>query len=325
MILSGDVGGTKTRIAVYSIEDGRPRRHQAETFSSRDYSSLEEILASFLEKYSLSVKKACLGVPGPVISGHVSTTNLPWKLSEKKIAEHLRIDSLKLVNDIVAIAAAVPHLQKEDLITIHRGAPEGEESVFGVLAPGTGFGQGFLCRVSGKNHVFASEGGHADFAPVQEIEVELLHYLKKKYGRVSYERILSGPGLVNITMFLRDRGFAGGPEGLKELLQEDDPAAIISQRGISGECEICSRALDIFASILGAEAGNMALRLLATGGVYLGGGIPPKISVKLLEGKTLQSYLDKGRLSYLVEKTPLHIIRDDCAALLGAASIAAEW
>jgi glucokinase len=325
LILAGDIGGTKARFALYSKKHELFSRQQTETYSSSDFSSLEEIARNFLNKHNESVNTACFGVPGPVVNGCAQTTNLPWQLREDQIARSLDLNAVKLVNDLTAVAAAIPHFSSEDLFTLHEGVKtQSKNNIFAVLAPGTGLGQGFLRDMSGVQHVLASEGGHNDFSPTTELEIELLRYLRSKFKRVSYERVLSGPGLVNIYTFLKETSYGPEPPELNKLLQEGDPAAIISGAGQSGEYEICVKALDIFASVLGAQAGNLVLTLIATGGIYLGGGIPPKICKKLADGTAVKAYLNKGRLSYLVKKTPLHVIRDDYAALLGAASIAAK-
>lgn len=325
MILACDVGGTKVRLAIYSYQDNTFQRHETETYSSRNYSSLEEIVKLFLEKHQFPIESACFGVPGPVVGGSAQPTNLPWEIFEKQLVKSLGISKVKLVNDLAATTAAIPYFSTEDLMVLHPGhSEEAEEKIFAILAPGTGLGQGFLVVNSSGQHVLASEGGHTDFAPSNDLEIELFNYLKNKFGHVSYERILSGPGLINIYNFLEDENYAGEPEELAQRFQKEDPAAVISKAGQSAEFEICVKALDIFISILGAQAGNLVLTLLATSGVYLGGGIPPKICEKLKDGTTVKSYLNKGRLSYFVEKVPLYVIRDDYAALLGAASIAAK-
>jgi glucokinase len=326
MILAGDTGGTKTRLALYQIKDGNLVRRCIETFVSSAYSGLAELAVKFLKKHNVSVDKACFGVPGPVINGVAQTTNLPWILKENDIARALNIPRIKLVNDLVATTAAVPHLPPDRLHILHKGREtDWQDSMCAVLAPGTGLGQAFLQCKSGQFQVFASEGGHVDFAPTNEIEVELFQYLKTKFERVSYERVLCGPGLVNIYTFLKDTGYAPEPPELSRRLQEEDAAAVISAAGQAGEFEICVKALDIFASVLGAQAGNLALTLMTTGGVFLGGGIPPKIVNKLADGTTVAAYLNKGRLSDLVKSTSLGVILDDHAAVLGAAHLAAVF
>jgi len=324
MILAGDTGGTKTRLALYEAEGGKFRRLHTETFVSRDYSGLEVVIQKFLEKHHVSVRQACFGVPGPVVNGEAKTTNLPWKLNENQIARTVGIPAIRLVNDLVATTAAIPYFAADDLVVLHEGKAEKNKAICAVLAPGTGLGEAFLYHDGARYHVLASEGGHVDFAPNSEMEIKLLQHLKKNHSHVSYERVLCGPGLFNIYTFLRDTGNAPEPPELAARFDGNDPSAVISQAGLAGEFSICVKTLDIFASILGAQAGNLVLTMLATGGVYLGGGIPPKILKKLTEGGTLAAYFDKGRLSDLVKNTPLYVIRDDHAALLGAASLAAE-
>ncbi len=340
MILAGDVGGTKTRLAFCQIEDGRIIKQQTETFVSLDYSCLEEVVQSFVNMHDISVTKSCFGVPGPVVNGEAKATKLPWHFKEDRISSALNIPTVKLVNDLVATAAAVPHLMPEDLYVLYEGESSGStaddqlqnrdsgsgngDGVIGVLAPGTGLGQAYIYTNAGQRHIMASEGGHVDLAPTNEVEVKLLQYMKSKFDHVSYDRVLSGPGLSSIYTFLKETGFASEPPELEKRLREEDPGKVITSTGKTGEYELCAEAINIFASLLGAQAGNMALNLLTTGGIYLGGGIPAGIYEKLADGITVNSYLNKGRLSYLVEKTPLYVVLDDHTALLGAAYIAAE-
>lgn len=331
MLLAGDVGGTKTRLALYDMTTSngmiKLSRGPLETFDSKSASSLEELVARFLSAHNASVAAACIGIPGPVSRGTVKTTNLPWSLlNEQQLVRALKIPLVKLVNDLTATVASIPALREEDLITLHAGNPDRDRNVFAIVAPGTGLGQGYLyVDDSGAIHPLASEGGHVEFAPRDDLEIELLNYLRAKLKkRVSVERVLCGPGLVNIYLFLKDTGYAPEPTALSERLQREDPAAVISKSGISGEFELCAKALEIFCSLLGSHAGDTVLTYLSTGGLYLGGGIPPKIISKIQEGGLVQSYLRKGRLSHCVEMTPLSVIRDDTAALLGAASIAAR-
>ncbi len=340
MILAGDVGGTKTRLAFCRLENGRIIRQQTDTYVSREYSCLEEVVRNFINKYDVSATKSCFGVPGPVVNGEAKATKLPWHFKEEQISNELNIPTVKLVNDLVATAAAIPHLMPEDLHVLHEGGPPGStaedqsqsrisgsgngENVIGVLAPGTGLGQAYVYTNAGQRFIMASEGGHADFAPTNEVEVELFQYMKSKYDHVSYDRILSGPGLNSIYTFLKETGFAPEPPELEKRLREEDPGRVITTTGKTGEYELCAETLNIFASILGAQAGNMVLDLMATGGIYLGGGIPAGIYKKLADGTTVNSFLKKGRLSYMVEKTPLYVILDDHTALLGAAYIASE-
>ncbi len=331
-ILAGDAGGTKTRLALYRVSNLIARdsfKCTAVTdFESGSEGSLEAIVRAFLEMHDCvgRVRAACIGVPGPIVHGTVRATNLPWQIEEKAFAADLGIAAFKLVNDHVATAAAMPLLGPDDTAVLHPGLEDREKRVFALLAPGTGLGQAYLLLDEhGRHRPFPSEGGHVEFAPRDELEFDLLKYLRGKLGsRVSIERVLSGPGLVNIYTFLRDRSYCEEPDSLREeTAASRQPAAVISGHGISGRYPICVRALDIFAGLLGSRAGDVVLTYLSTGGIYLGGGIPPKILGKLREGKTVEGYLRKGRLSPLVESTPLRVILDDRAALLGAASIAA--
>jgi glucokinase len=322
MILVGDVGGTKTRLALYESKKEKMIRLEKEDFPSADYQGLEGIINDFLKKRKIEVDAACFGVPGPVSNGESSATNLPWLLSERSIMQQTPIKKAKIINDLAALTSAVPHLTSDELAVLYPGTAPNKNAPRAVLAPGTGFGEAFLYFDGERYHVHASEGGHVDFAPNTELEIELLKYLQKKFGHVSYERVLCGPGLVNIYEFLKHSGFAPEPPELQARFESEDDAAVISTSGQAGEFPICVKALDMFVSMLGAQAGNMVLNLLAIGGAYLGGGIPPKISKKLSDGSILHSYLDKGRLRPVVEKAPLYLIKDDHAALLGAAYVA---
>ncbi len=322
MILAGDVGGTKARLALYQLQDGSFVRQHTETFHSPDFSGLEEVVQTFLRKHKAAVSKVCIGIPAPIVEGKAKPANLAWELDEARLAQTLGINAVRLVNDLVATTAALPFLHHDDLVVLHRGELSGKEKIYGVLAPGTGLGEGFLIRGAHQHEAIGSEGGHTDFAPTNETEIALLQYLLDKHKRVSYERVLSGPGLVNIYNFLKDTKRSHEPAELAARMREDNQAAVISNAALNYEFEICAQALDIFASVLGAQAGNMVLTVWAMGGIYLGGGMPPKILPKLMDGTVVSSYLNKGRLASLVSKAPLYVIRDDHAALLGAAYLA---
>jgi glucokinase len=331
-ILAGDAGGTNTRLALYEWTPPRGRNslkcRSVSVFDSRSAPSLAEIVRRFLDQHVSTgrIEAACIGLPGPIVAGTVRATNLPWLIVEKELAGNLGISRFRLVNDHVATAAAIPLLGPDDTAVLHPGLEDREKRVFALLAPGTGLGQAYLW-VDEQDciHPFPSEGGHVEFAPRDALEFDLLNYLLDKFrSRVSIERVLCGPGLVNIYSFLRDRRYHEEPDSLRnEIAASRHPAAIISAYGMSGRFPICVRALDIFAGLLGSRAGDVVLTYLCTGGMYFGGGMPPKILGKLREGGVVDAYLRKGRLSPLVESTPLRVILDDRAALLGAASIAA--
>jgi glucokinase len=327
-LLAGDVGGTKTRLAIYDrAGDAFELRHMA-VYESSASPTLETVVQAFLGEHppAQPIEAACFGIPGPVVRGLVRTTNLPWVLEERSLAANLNVPKIRLVNDLAATAAALPLLGPADLITLHPGLQEREREVYAVVAPGTGLGQAFLIRgAGGRYHPFPTEGGHVEFAPKDELEFDLLTYLQSRLRkRVSVERVLSGPGILNIYAFFRERRNLEEPEALREeIASAPAPAAVVSEHGLKGTHDICVQALDLFARLLGSHAGDAVLTYLSTGGMFLGGGIPPKLAAKLQEGGTVAAYLHKGRLSPMVAMTPLHVIRDDRAALLGAASIAA--
>ncbi|MCA9744039.1 glucokinase [candidate division KSB1 bacterium] len=324
MILAGDIGGTNVRFALFDHHHGVFVRKVIEKYQSNDFADLPEAVLHFLKSHSASITSAAFGVPGPIIDGMAHSTNLPWRVDSKMMARALTTERVKVVNDLVAMTAAIPYLRDSDVRILHAGEPDKDASTFAVVAPGTGLGQGYLHKNGPQFSALPSEGGHADFAPNTLEQVELLSYLMKKFGHVSFERVLSGPGLLNIYAFLKETGKATEPSALQDELESDSPGKTITRHALSGEYEICVRAVDLFAQVLGAQAGNMVLTLMATGGIYLGGGIVPQLHEHLTSTGMLSAYLNKGRLSYLVEKTPLKVICDDTVALTGAASFAAQ-
>jgi glucokinase len=337
MLLAGDIGGTKTNLAVFSPEDG-PRAPLTEaTFPSADYSSLEALVREFLAQVNLQVERASFGVAGPVAAGRSTITNLPWMMEETQLRKELNLSSVRLLNDLAAIAHAVPFLEPADLHTLNVGQPTPGRAI-AVIAPGTGLGEAFLTWDGSRYRPHGSEGGHADFASTNPFEVELLRYLQNRFEHVSYERVCSGRGLPNIYAYLKDSGYADEPTWLAErLAAADDPTPVIVNAALrqpfdgaqdkaqdtafDGErpCELCVAALSAFVSILGAEAGNLALKVLASGGVYLGGGIPPRILPALEDERFMEAFRRKGRMSELLVRVPVHVILNPKVALLGAA------
>ncbi len=323
MLLAGDIGGTKTNLAVFSIddEDGWKKPLAEATFPSGRYLSLEALVEEFQEQHHFKLDRASFGVAGPVVGGRATITNLPWVLEENHLKKALNIPSVSLLNDLTAIAHGVPYLGPDDLHTLNTGH-SARAGAIAVIAPGTGLGEAFLTWENNRYHPHTSEGGHTDFAPADEIQLELLRYLQLRYTHVSFERVCSGKGLPNIYTFLKESGHASEPVWLAEkLAQADDRTPVIVDNAMDKEraCEICVTTMEFFVSILGAEAGNLALKVLSTGGVYLGGGIPPRILPFLAEGRFMQSFLRKGRLSDVLIPMPVHVILNPNIALLGAA------
>lgn len=321
-ILAGDIGGTKANLALYEGSAQQLSLIAEQKFPSPDYQSLEALIEEFIKGRGVDLQAACFGIPGPVIDGESPTTNLPWMVSAKSLAALLNIEHVSLINDLEATGYGIPALGSDQLLTLNEGEAESAGNI-ALIAAGTGLGQAALTWDGARYRAMASEGGHADFAPRNDLEIELLRYLLTKHKRVSYERVLSGPGLVNVYNFLKTSGYADEPDWLREALTaSDDQAKTISQAALEAKAELCVKALDVFASIYGAQAGNLALAFKATGGVYVGGGIAPKISGKLTDGAFLEAFKNKGRLSPMVAATPVYVILNPKTALLGAARYA---
>ncbi|NNF83657.1 MAG: glucokinase [Deltaproteobacteria bacterium] len=321
-ILAGDVGGTKTNLALFAKEGSELRRSELRTFPSGRHVDLESILTEFLAgKPDISV--ACIGVAGPVVSGQSRVTNLPWVVDEESVRKTVGAKRAHIINDLQATAFAVPFLPSASLAVLQRGEADPRGTI-AVLAAGTGLGASFLVW-TGKGYVpVASEGGHADFAPRDEREVRLFRYLQERHGRVSVERVVSGRGLHAIYRFLRESEGMAESEGVEARLAAEDPPRVIVQEGLSGGSSTCGEALRFFSSLYGAQAGNVALQVMATGGTVLGGGVTPAVLTMLSEGPFLESFLSKGRFREFLSRVPVKVIRDDKAALLGAAHYALE-
>ncbi|MBS1850669.1 MAG: glucokinase [Acidobacteria bacterium] len=318
MILAGDIGGTHARLAFFDVADDQFHLVSATVFPSREYASLDEIVVKFVESTDAHPDSACFGIAGPVKNGRVETSNLPWVIEAAKLAAELKISQAILLNDLEANAWGIPVLQPKDVVCLNqvRGEAVGNQA---VIAAGTGLGQAGMFWDGSAHRVFASEGGHTDFAPNNDLEMELLRYLRARFGHVSNERVLSGPGFLNVFQFLRDSGYGKEPKWLTEEMAHSDPSAVISRAGIHGECALCEQAVDLFISVYGAEAGNLALKVKATGGIFLGGGIAPKLLPKLTGAAFMKAFLDKGRMRPLLEDIPVKVITNDSTALLGAA------
>ena len=322
-VLAGDIGGTNARLAVYEVELTRYRELAAETFPSRQYSSLADIVASFMKAHDLRCQRACFGVPGPVVDGRAQTTNLPWLVDASRLATAAGVEVVAVVNDLEAQAFGIAALACEDFVVLNAGSPAaaGNRALIGA---GTGLGQAGLYWDGHVHHPFACEGGHTSFAPHGELQVALLQFLANRYGHVSWERLLSGPGLANIYDFLLEYRGAENPAWFVEETQASgDAAPVITKAAMEGRSEICVETLDLFVELLGAEAGNLALKIMATGGLYVGGGIAPRVVEVLEQGRFMESFVDKGRLRSLLEAIPVQVIMNKNTALLGAARYAA--
>jgi glucokinase len=324
MFVAGDIGGTKTTVALYEEADGALTQLRDETFKSKDHSSLEQILGKFLRGEPL--KAGCFGVAGAVIEGKAQTTNLPWSLDENALAQAIKAPHVKLLNDLEAAAYGMLHLKPEELISLNPANPPVRKGNVAVIAAGTGLGEAMLYYDGQRHYPLASEGGHCDFAPRSDVEVELLKYLRNKFkGHVSFERILSGPGFMNVYEFLRDTGVQPESAELKARLAASEiPSATITQLGQAGTDPLCRATNDMFCEIYGAEAANLALKCVAVGGVFVGGGIAPKMLADLQRGNFWKAFTDKGRFANLMKSLPVFVSLNPRAPLIGAAHFAAH-
>jgi glucokinase len=325
MLLAGDIGGTKTILALYEEGSDPTSPLREETYPSGEYDNLEAVVGEFLQSREggqQQVHRAVFGVAGPVVSGKATLPNLPWVIRETELKRTLGFRRVTLINDLEAIGHAVPALADSDLETIKQGRAESRGNI-AVLAPGTGLGETFLSWNGSRYTIHPSEAGHGDFAPVDELQIGLLECMLQRFDHVSYERVCSGTGIPNIYAYIRDRGLAEEPAWLAEQLTgATDPNAIIIEKAIQPEpdCRICTLTIETFVSILAAEAGNMVLRHMATGGLYLGGGIPPRIIPLLRRPNFKEWFVRKGRLSHLPDNAPVQVIMHPKTALIGSAS-----
>jgi glucokinase len=323
MILAGDIGGTKTALAVLDETSATRRIVREVTLPSREIESFEDAAATFIGGApALRVRAACFGVAGPVVDGRCVTTNLPWELEESKLAGVLGCP-VRLINDLEAAATGVLDLQDEDFLILQAGQRRSARHM-AMIAAGTGLGEAFMIWDGARYRVVASEGGHVDFAPRDELEVDLLRFLRAEFGHVSYERVLSGPGLHHIYRFLQMRAGHAAPDWLRHRLGSEDPSAVISEVALAGGDPVCVEALDHFVSVYGSEAGNLALKAVAMGGVVVGGGIAPRIRARLTDGRFVKAFLAKGRFGELLSTVPVKVSLDPRAPLWGAARLAGE-
>jgi len=321
MILAGDIGGTNARLAYFQPQNGHLQLVSERVFPSREHSELGEIVSQFLKDSGTRPDAACFGIAGPVRNGRVETSNLPWVIEQARLAKQIQLPATLLINDLEASAWGIGALAPSDLVPLNKvtGPVVGNQA---VVAPGTGLCEAGLFWDGTRHHVFACEGGHTDFAPQNEVQIELLRFLKARFGHVSYERILSGPGLVNVYDFLRDSNPASESAALANAMQKGDAAAEISKAALAGDT-LAGSALDLWVDVYGAEASNLALKIMSTGGLFLAGGISPKILSKLKSPAFMKAFLDKGRMAPLIEAMPVCVVMNEKAGLLGAARCAA--
>ena len=323
LILAGDIGGTKANIALFHVVGRKLSLVREQRYPSAGYPGLNAILREFLADEHQPILAAGFGIPGVVSNGRAKPTNLSWGVDAEEISVEFGIPHVQILNDLAANACGIAHLPAGDFAIVQRGAPHATGNRC-VVSPGTGLGEAGLFWDGHRHLVWACEGGHTDFAPRNELEIALLEYLIKQFVHVSAERVASGMGIENIYKFLRDTGRGTELPAVAQAMKTENAGVVISRFADAGECPMCAKTLDIFVSCLGAEASNMALKTMATGGVFLGGGIPVKLLPHIQSVAFLHAFNDKGRLSSLMENTPVLVILNDQAALLGAAYSALE-
>lgn len=326
MILAGDLGGTKTVLALFDGGASGLTLVRDAVFPSKAHATFDEVVKEFLTAGTEQPHSACFGVAGTVIEGKAHTTNLPWSLEEKALADVVKVRRAKLMNDLEATAFGMTHLRPDELVKLSAENSARRRGHSGVIAAGTGLGEAILYWDGELYHPIASEGGHGDFGPRNDLEIELLQYLRGEFGdHVSYERVLSGPGAGNLYRFLRDRGHYPESPEVAEAMRVGDPNATIGERGISGSDPLCAATVDLFCSLYGAEAGNLALRSVALGGIYVGGGIAPKLLPALRRGEFMRSFTAKGRFHDFLSSIEVNVALNPRAALLGAAYFALRF
>lgn len=319
MILAGDIGGTKTVLALYGAEDPIDRPFRSQKFASGNYAGLEPIIAEFLHGIEQPPHVGTFGIAGPIQGRSVQTTNLPWLVDADDLEQRFQFRTVDLLNDLQATASAVPFLPPEHICTLHSGEPDPHGPI-AVIAPGTGLGMAFLVRTADCYRALPSEGGHMSFSPVTTAEIELLSFLQDRFGHVSFERICSGSGLPNIYDYLLSTGRYDEPAWLRQQLAAvSDRTPVIASAALAHRSALCEATLDLFVTVLANAIGNVALLTLPTGGIYLGGGIPPRILDRLRRDDFVPAIAAKGRASALIERFPVHVILDSQAALHGTA------
>jgi glucokinase len=323
IVLAGDVGGTNARLAFVELDGGGARMVRRETYPSREHPGLAAIVRQFCADAGKLPERASFGIACPVVDGDCTAPNLPWTVNARALAAEIGIPRTTIINDFVAIGYGIELLGPNDLATLQEGSPTPHGSI-ALIGAGTGLGQGFLVWGGQHYRVLPSEGGHGDYAPRGKLQHGLLQFLSEEFGRVSWERLLSGPGIGNTYRYLRAAGVAPEQETVSAEMEREDPAVVVTRHALAGTDCLSDRTLDLFCEILGAQAGNLALTLIATGGVYIAGGIAPRIVERLRSGKFIAAFRDKGRMSELVSRVPVHVITNPYVGLLGAAAFGAQ-
>lgn len=322
-VLAGDIGGTNARLAIVDVSPAGVRVIHKRRLPSRDYTGLVPLVRAFLAEAGEMPRHACFGIACPVVDGRCSPTNLSWSVDIQTLPAEIGIPYATVINDLHAVGHGLQRLDEDDFVTLQAGVPD-ERGAIAIIAAGTGLGQAFLTRAGNGYEVHHSEGGHASFSARNELEWELLRALAQRFGHVSCEHVLSGPGLVRIYRQLTAGASPADRSGVEAEMESEDPAAVIARHGLDGSDVLCVRALDVFASVYGAQAGDLALTVMATGGVYVAGGIAPRIVQKLTDGTFTSAFRDKGRLSPILARMPIRVIVNRGVGLIGAATVAAR-
>jgi glucokinase len=323
IVLAGDVGGTHARLALVELDGRGARVTRDGRYRSRDYPGLTPIVRRFYEEVGSRPDRACFGIACPVVGDDCITPNLPWTINARKLAVEIGIPRTTIINDFVAVGYGIELLGPSDLATLQEGSPTLQAPI-ALIGAGTGLGQGFLLWDGDHYRVLASEGEHGDFAPSGELQSGLLEFLRRQFGRVSWERLVSGPGIANIYQYLLASAVAPEQTAVHDEMEKEDPTAVIIRHGLARTDCLSQQALDLFCEIFGAQAGNLALTFVSTGGVYLAGGIAPRIVERLKQGQFLTAFRNKGRMSELLSRIPVHIVINSNVAVLGAAAVAAR-
>ena len=323
IVLAGDVGGTHARLALVELDGRGARVTRDGRYRSRDYPGLTPIVHRFCEEVGSRPDRACFGIACPVVGDDCTTPNLPWTINARKLAVEIGIPRTTIINDFVAVGYGIELLGPSDLATLQEGSPTPKAPI-ALIGAGTGLGQGFLLWEGDHYRVLASEGEHGDFAPSGELQSSLLEFLRRQFGRVSWERLVSGPGIANIYRYLLASAVAPEKTAVHDEMEQEDPTAVIIRHGLAKTDCLSHRALDLFCEIFGAQAGNLALTFVSTGGVYLAGGIAPRILERLKQGQFLTAFRNKGRMSELLSRIPVHVVMNPNVAVLGAAAVAAR-